>query len=270
MSQASTHKFRGILCGIIAAVCYGTNPLGVLPLYAEGLNACSVLSYRFIFATLMLGLLMTVQRKSLAVTTKELAILAPLGVLMSSSSITLYLSFHYMDAGIASTLLFVYPVMGGGVMMNKYFSRDNKSRHQRYTSDVFEMATAITNQSSTNCVCLYPNNLDELPAWELEWLRQVPTEWDDVRYIDGYPTRYAVIARRCGDRWYVGGLNATDKPLTLTLSLPMLAGQTVDYLTDLPKKADEKFYTSVKKQLKVNKKGEARVTIQPNGGIVLQ
>lgn len=158
----------------------------------------------------------------------------------------------------------------GGVMMNKYFSRDNKSRHQRYTSDVFEMATAITNQSSTNCVCLYPNNLQELPEWELEWLRQVPTAWDDVRFIDGYPTRYVVVARHYGDRWYVGGLNATDKPLTLTLNLPMMVGQTVDYLTDLPKKAGEKFYTSVKKQLKVNKKGEARVTIQPNGGIILQ
>lgn len=120
MSQPSTHKFRGILCGIIAAVCYGTNPLGVLPLYAEGLNACSVLSYRFVFATIMLGLLMVAQCKSLAVTRRELAILAPLGVLMSSSSITLYLSFHYMDAGIASTLLFVYPVMVA-VLMAVFF-----------------------------------------------------------------------------------------------------------------------------------------------------
>ena len=50
----------------------------------------------------------------------------------------------------------------GGVMMNKYFSKDNKSRHQRYTSDVFEMATAITNQSSVNCICLYPNNLQDV------------------------------------------------------------------------------------------------------------
>ena len=59
----------------------------------------------------------------------------------------------------------------GGVMMNKYLSRDNKSRHQRYTSDVFEMATAITNQSSVNCVCLYPNNLQDVPQWELDWLK---------------------------------------------------------------------------------------------------
>lgn len=158
----------------------------------------------------------------------------------------------------------------GGVMMNKYFSRDNKSRHQRYTSDVFEMATAITNQSSVNCVCLYPNNLTDVPQWELDWLKGVPTAWDDVQFIDGYPTRYVVLARRAGDKWYVGGLNATDKPLTLTLKLPMMAGQTVSYLTDEPKKAGEKFYTSTKKTLKVNKKGEAKVTIQPNGGIILE
>uniref|UniRef100_UPI0040385B7A glycoside hydrolase family 97 catalytic domain-containing protein n=1 Tax=Segatella hominis TaxID=2518605 RepID=UPI0040385B7A len=71
----------------------------------------------------------------------------------------------------------------GGVMMNKYFSKDNKSRHQRYTSDIFEMATAITNQSSVNCVCLFPNNLQDVPQWELFWLKAVPTAWDDVMFI---------------------------------------------------------------------------------------
>ena len=168
----------------------------------------------------------------------------------------------------------------GGVMMNKYFSKNNKSRHQRYTSDVFEMATAITNQCSVNCVCLYPNNLTDVPQWELDWLKAVPTEWEDVKYIAGYPTRYAVIARKASNgnngtasasngKWFVGGLNATDKPLTLTLDLPMFAGQTVEYLTDLPKKKGEKFFTSVKKTLKVGKDGKAKVTLQPNGGIII-
>ncbi len=168
----------------------------------------------------------------------------------------------------------------GGVMMNKYFSKDNKSRHQRYTSDVFEMATAITNQSSVNCVCLYPNNLEDVPQWELDWLKQVPTAWDDVKFIAGYPTKYAVVARKASasnegtasagkGKWFVGGLNATDKPLTLTLSLPMFAGQTVEYLTDQPKKKGDKFFTSVKKTLKVGKDGKAKVIIQPNGGIII-
>ena len=168
----------------------------------------------------------------------------------------------------------------GGVMMNKYLSRDNKSRHQRYTSDVFEMATAITNQSSVNCVCLYPNNLQDVPQWELDWLKGLPTAWDDVKFIAGYPTKYAVVARKASQengsgaainngKWIVGGLNATDKPLTLTLNLPMFAGKTVEYLTDQPKKQGEKFYTSVKKTLKVGKNGKAKVVIQPDGGIII-
>ena len=169
----------------------------------------------------------------------------------------------------------------GGVMMNKYFSKDNKSRHQRYTSDVFEMATAITNQSSVNCICLYPNNLQDVPQWELDWLKNVPTAWGDTKFIAGYPTKYAVVARKSSvengsgaaltaGRWFVGGLNATDKPLALTLDLPMFAGKTVTYITDQPKKKGEKFFTSVKKTLKVGKDGKAKVVIQPNGGIIIE
>ena len=169
----------------------------------------------------------------------------------------------------------------GGVMMNKYLSKDNKSRHQRYTSDVFEMATAITNQSSVNCICLYPNNLQDVPQWELDWLKNVPTAWEDTKFIAGYPTKYAVVARKSSvengsgaaltaGRWFVGGLNATDKPLALTLDLPMFAGKTVTYITDQPKKKSEKFFTSVKKTLKVGKDGKAKVVIQPNGGIIIE
>ena len=169
----------------------------------------------------------------------------------------------------------------GGVMMNKYLSKDNKSRHQRYTSDVFEMATAITNQSSVNCICLYPNNLQDVPQWELDWLKNVPTAWEDTKFIAGYPTKYAVVARKSSvengsgaaltaGRWFVGGLNATDKPLALTLDLPMFAGKTVTYITDQPKKKGEKFFTSVKKTLKVGKDGKAKVIIQPNGGIIIE
>ena len=169
----------------------------------------------------------------------------------------------------------------GGVMMNKYFSKDNKSRHQRYTSDVFEMATAITNQSSVNCICLYPNNLQDVPQWELDWLKNVPTAWEDTKFIAGYPTKYAVVARKSSvengsgaaltaGRWFVGGLNATDKPLALTLDLPMFAGKTVTYITDQPKKKGEKFFTSVKKTLKVGRNGKAKVVIQPNGGIIIE
>ena len=157
----------------------------------------------------------------------------------------------------------------GGVIMNRYLSRDNKSRHQRFTSDVFEMATAITNQCSVNCIAMQPNNLEELPQFELDFLKQIPTAWDETRFIDGYPTRYAVIARRTGNSWYLGGINGTDKALTLTLQLPMFTGKTVKMYIDNPIKKGELIPTSVLKTLKVNKKGEAKVTIQPMGGLII-
>ena len=109
-------KLKGYLCGIGAAVCYGTNPLGALYLYEDGINANSVLFYRFALAVVMLGMLMAARRKSLKVSRIELSLLCALGVVFSTSSITLYFSFCFMDAGIASTLLFVYPVMVAVIM----------------------------------------------------------------------------------------------------------------------------------------------------------
>ncbi len=109
-------KHKGFIYGILAAVCYGTNPLGALPLYEEGVNTSSVLFYRFSIAVLILGVMLLVEHKSFAVSKHELKVLASLGVLFALSSITYYQSFHFMDAGIASTILFVYPVMVTGIM----------------------------------------------------------------------------------------------------------------------------------------------------------
>ena len=100
----------------MAAICYGTNPLGALPLYEEGVNTSSVLFLRFSIATLILGVVMIANRKSFAVTRGELTTMASLGALMAVSSLTYYQSFRYMDAGIASTILFVYPVMVAVIM----------------------------------------------------------------------------------------------------------------------------------------------------------
>jgi len=113
-------KLKGTIFGIVAAISYGTNPLGALSLYKEGINANSVLFYRFFLAALILGGLMIIQKKPLGITRKELPVLACLGVLFGISSLSLFTSFHYMDAGIASTLLFVYPVMVA-VMMAVFF-----------------------------------------------------------------------------------------------------------------------------------------------------
>ena len=113
-------KHKGIICGILAAVCYGTNPFGALPLYEEGVNTASVLFYRFFMAVLMLAIMLIVRRKDFSVTKGELKVLGSLGMLFAASSITYYQSFHFMDAGIASTILFVYPVCSKVICLTKF------------------------------------------------------------------------------------------------------------------------------------------------------
>lgn len=156
----------------------------------------------------------------------------------------------------------------GGTVMNRYMSRDNKSRHKRYTSDVFEIASAFINQCSVQCIALQPNNLAELPQFEIDFLKTVPTSWDETLFLDGYPGRYVVLARRHGDKWYVAGLNALTEPLTLELSLPMFAGKTVVLYNDKKAKGDE-LPEAQMKTLKVDKEGKVKITMQSNGGMVV-
>ena len=156
------------------------------------------------------------------------------------------------------------PMDWGGTIMNKYLSRDNKSRHRRYTTDIFEMAVAITTQTRIQCIAMQPNNLEELPQFELDFLKEVPTVWHETRFLDGYPGKYVVLARRNGDCWYVAGLNAETKAKTLTITMEEWAGQTVNYYVDDPKAGPQL------RQLKFDKKGKAKVVIQPNGGIILK
>lgn len=109
-------RHKGIICGVLAAVCYGTNPFGALPLYEEGVNTASVLFYRFSMSVVMLGVMLIVEKKSFRINRQELKVLSSLGFLFAGSCITYYESFLLMDAGIASTILFVYPVMVAGIM----------------------------------------------------------------------------------------------------------------------------------------------------------
>ena len=154
----------------------------------------------------------------------------------------------------------------GGIIMNKYLSKDNKSRHTRKTTDIFEMASGLIMQTSVQCVAMQPNNLQELPQFEMDFLKTLPTTWDETRYIDGYPGKYVVLARRHGNDWYVAGLSAEKQSLTLTLDLPMFTpGQTLQYYVD-DKKTGEPSLTT----LKVDKKGKAKVILQPNGGLILK
>lgn len=152
----------------------------------------------------------------------------------------------------------------GGTMMNKYLSRDNRSRHRRYTTDIFEMAAAIVNQTAVQCIAIQPNNLEELPAFELDFLKTVPTTWDEVRFIDGYPGRYVVLARRHGNDWYVAGLNAGREARAVTVIMPEWAGKSVGCYVDDARKGPQL------RPLKFNKQGVAKVTMLPDGGLILK
>lgn len=153
----------------------------------------------------------------------------------------------------------------GGSTLNKYYHATNTPKgNKRMTSDVFALATAVMFQSPVQHFSLAPNNLTDAPAWAVDFMKQVPTLWDEVRFIDGYPGKYVVMARRQGDRWYVVGVNARKETLELKVSLPMFAaGDTVRLYSD-----DKELNGSVK-FVRVNKKQEMKLVIPCNGGIVV-
>ena len=109
-------KAKGYILGSIAAATYGMNPLFALPLYKSGMNPDSVLFFRYLFAIPLLGIMLKVRGRSFKLQRKEVFPLVIMGLLVALSSLTLFQSYNYMDAGIASTLLFVYPIMVALIM----------------------------------------------------------------------------------------------------------------------------------------------------------
>lgn len=151
----------------------------------------------------------------------------------------------------------------GGVLLNKYLNKGNTKGQERLTTDAFQLATAVLFQNPVQMFGLTPNNLVDVPAFELDFLRNVPTTWNETVFIDGYPGKYSVLARRHGQKWYVAGVNAEKTAKELKIKLPMLAGQSISMYND---KADKETYTT---NLKVSKNGQLSITIQPNGGFVI-
>lgn len=109
-------KVKGYLLGAIAAATYGMNPLFALPLYEGGMDPQSVLFFRYLFAIPILGIMLHLRGRSFTIRKQEVFPLIFYGVLFSLSSITLFSSYNYMEAGIASTILFVYPLMVAIIM----------------------------------------------------------------------------------------------------------------------------------------------------------
>ena len=109
-------KAKGYILGSIAAASYVMNPLFALPLYKAGMDPDSVLFFRYLFAIPLLGIMIKARGRSFKIQRKETFPLIIMGLLVALSSLTLFLSYNYMAAGIASRLLFVYPIMVALIM----------------------------------------------------------------------------------------------------------------------------------------------------------
>jgi len=112
----TNNKTKGFILGAIAAASYGMNPLFTLPLYSAGMSVDTVLFYRYSLAVIVLGILMKFQKQSFAIKKVDVLPLCIMGLLFAFSSLFLFMSYNYMDAGIASTILFVYPVLVAIIM----------------------------------------------------------------------------------------------------------------------------------------------------------
>lgn len=112
----TNNKTKGFILGAIAAASYGMNPLFTLPLYSAGMNVDTVLFYRYSLAVIVLGIMMKFQKQSFAIKRVDVLPLCIMGLLFAFSSLFLFMSYNYMDAGIASTILFVYPVLVAIIM----------------------------------------------------------------------------------------------------------------------------------------------------------
>ncbi|MNQ54352.1 Retaining alpha-galactosidase precursor [compost metagenome] len=154
----------------------------------------------------------------------------------------------------------------GGSALNKFYNSGNipNKGSKRVTSDVFALATAVLFQSGVQHFALAPNNLTDAPIWAIDFMKEVPTIWDELRFLEGYPGKYVVFARRKGTKWYIAGINAQKETLKIKLKLPMLAsGTALRYYFD-----DEDLNGKVK-TITLKNNNEVEIKIPCNGGVLL-
>ncbi len=158
----------------------------------------------------------------------------------------------------------------GGTFLNRRLSKGNTSGTIRKTTDCAELATAVLFQNPIQNFALAPENLNPVeengaPQVSLDFMRKVPTTWDETQYIAGYPGKYVVLARRSGDKWYIAGINAEKEPIELTLNIPMLQkGDVVELYSD-----DKKSREPMKSELKIKKNGELKISMLTDGGFII-
>lgn len=151
----------------------------------------------------------------------------------------------------------------GPVFFNKRFSKQADKGTIRKTTDAFQLATSILYQSPVQHFGITPNNIQEQPEYVINFMKKIPTTWDETRFIDGYPGKYCVMARRFGSKWYIGATNASNSLQSYTLSLPWLIGKEVTVLFD-HKDRSVGFKTA-----KIDKKGLLKIELENLGGCVI-
>nr|WP_321408413.1 glycoside hydrolase family 97 catalytic domain-containing protein [uncultured Carboxylicivirga sp.] len=186
---------------------------------------------------------------------------------LASENLIFNQHFDDMEAYNACLHPFIRNTVGsmefGPVLLNKRHSRTNDGGTTRITSDIFQLATAILYQNPVQMFAIAPNNLYDVPAFEIEFMKEVPTTWDETIFIDGYPGKYCVLARRHKDKWYVVGVNAQNEAVTFNTELEMLANKEAKLYTD------NKNLEPQMKSIKIKKSGSVKLTIQPNGGVII-
>ncbi len=141
-------------------------------------------------------------------------------------------SQHFCDVEAVNACLhpFIRNTVGcmefGGCFLNKRLDKTNERGTIRRTTDLFEIATAVLFQNPVQHFAIAPNNLSDAPQWAMDFLREAPTTWDETRFIDGYPGRFVILARRHGEKWYIAGVNAEKEQLRRTIKLPR--GEAMD------------------------------------------
>ncbi len=137
-------------------------------------------------------------------------------------------------------------------------------RIQRRTSNAFELALAVIFQSGIQHYAEIPEGMQAQPAYVKDFLEQIPGSWDDIKFIDGYPARYVIIARKSGNSWFVAGINSTKEPGSFDLDLAEISSAgTGIFITD--GETDRSF---TRKDIILNE-GKFNLTMKPSGGFVM-
>lgn len=151
----------------------------------------------------------------------------------------------------------------GPVFLNDRLNRDPKKGTIRKTTDAFEIATGVLFFSAIQHWGITPENLKEKPSFLFDFLKVVPTVWDETKLIDGYPGKFCILARRKGVKWYIAAVNGENTAKKVKVTLPMLAGQNATIISDGIGK-DAKLDTK-----KFDQNTMFEFDLAPNGGTVI-